>query len=554
MQKINWKSIAFTTIVSAVAVMSPSLASANWSVYKLNEIAGDGHYADAALGVNAYNAIAGMGFNGTSTMSYTGITGGPNTNTSFFSPPSNWNAIQWNELNDDGITVGYYTIGGVETAVRYQPGSSPNNLVAGLSQVLVSNGVGINHNGMVVGSYRQNGNNGGTFHMFRWDPSSKTRTGDWLNYIPGGINENGWMAAQNIKPTNYYQLLELALVPPTGSPTIVTAPGFYTYMQPSSISTGSGIIVVGDMHSYIQNNSDTYASGFVYSKATNTWQMLNGPGGNPIETHALAVDQGGTRVAGYTADNVGNQTAAVWEYTGGQWVETDVPSLVPSDSTWRYDEATSISPTGSISGWGMHHEGDLWVQRAFVLTPTDQLRISAVEGGIFAGDIVSPTVSMMSSDVFTLDVNLGSSSRIVKVPGGIRIPGGQTSAKFNLQSDGVDSRTTVEITASLGGADFVQQYLLLPAVFSAMTLQPDSRDAGGTGTLTLRGLAGPSGVVVNLTSSDRRVSVPSSVKIGYDQGGTSFSIRGSSDIPKGTVVTITATYGNVTISQPYTVA
>ncbi len=192
---------------------------------------------------------------------------------------------------------------------------------------------------------------------------TNNRTGDWLNYIAGGINENGTMVAQNVKPTNYYMLPELAIVPSTGPTTIVNAPGDYLFMQPLGVSTDGGPTVIGWASTSAPNSSNTHLEAFVYSKAYG-WQILEGPGGNFMETHSLAIDYWGTKVAGYTVDASGNQVAMMWSDVNGVWTATPLSTILPTDPTWQYQQATGINPQGTITGFGLHHEGEKWIQRA----------------------------------------------------------------------------------------------------------------------------------------------------------------------------------------------
>ncbi|MFX8616552.1 hypothetical protein ABTM15_19845, partial [Acinetobacter baumannii] len=87
-------------------------------------------------------------------------------------------------------------------------------------------------------------------------------------------------------------------------------------------------------------------------------------------------------------------------------VPTQVSSLVPNDPLWVYQQATGISPQGAITGFGMHKEAGLWVQRAFVLTPRNFFRIGGIDGVIRGGVIVSPTVHMSAMDPNVVDINL----------------------------------------------------------------------------------------------------------------------------------------------------
>ncbi|MFX9185056.1 hypothetical protein ABTN69_19970, partial [Acinetobacter baumannii] len=79
-----------------------------------------------------------------------------------------------------------------------------------------------------------------------YDPNLHQRTTDWIDLIAGGINDNGLVVAQNLKVTNYYQLLEMEFIPQSGPTSIVDAPGYFTWMQVNGLSTAGGVTVIGD--------------------------------------------------------------------------------------------------------------------------------------------------------------------------------------------------------------------------------------------------------------------------------------------------------------------
>ncbi|AIE84472.1 hypothetical protein [Fimbriimonas ginsengisoli] len=551
MQRKNWKTISATCGLTLMAIAAPQMSHATWPVYKRYEVPGFANLPNAALAVNSYNYVAGSANYGSNVEDYTAMFGGANTSSTFYNMPNHWNSMQMNGLNNKGQAVGTAWISGHPTALYTQPGQPTQNMQAGLTYTYQSIGSGVNHFGIAVGSYNRMASSGVQIHMFRWDPVQQARTGDWLNLIPGGINEDGLMAAVNIKPTNYYQLCELALVPATGNPTMKTAPGYFTWMQPNSISTYGGITVVGDMTSYLLNASNSYKNGFAYNRSQDKWLILDGVGNPYFETHGLGVDVWGTKAVGYTVDQNGEKTATVWEYQNGAWNPTPVSALLPADLNWKYTEATAISPVGAISGIGLRRQGKRWVPTSFVLTPNALIRLGTVEGGIYGGLTASSTVHLDGRDPFSLNIEMGADSSLIGLLNVVRIEGGATSATFSMRTQGVDARTPVSVRASLGGFDTVQQYLLLPAVLEALTVR--HTDGGGEGTVTLRGNAGPSGDWIRLTSSDPNVTVPAKVRI--EKGGNSapFRITIGKDAKKGTVVTFTAYLADGSVRQTFTV-
>ncbi len=450
MQRMNWKTITAIYGLTTVAMVAPQMAHASWPLYKRYEVPGYSYLPNAALAVNSYNYAVGSANYTSNAQDFTAMFGGANVASTFYTMPNLWNSMELNSFNSKGQAVGSAYINGRMTAVYTQPGLPYQNMQAGLTYTYQSFGAGVNHFGIAVGGYNREGTSGVETHMFRYDPVAQARTGDWINLIPGGINENGLMAAVNIKPTNYYKLCELALVPANGNMTIKNAPGYFTWMQPNSVSTYGGLTVVGDMTSYLLNASNSYKNGFAFNKSLDKWLILGGVGNQYFETHGLGVDVWGTKAVGYTVDQNGVQTATVWEYNNGNWNPTAVSDLLPSDFNWKYTEATSISPTGAISGIGMRRQGERWVPTSFVLTPNALIRLGAFEGGIYGGLTASPTVHLNGRDPFTLTINMGADSSLIGLLNVVRIEGGETEGSFTMQTKGVDTKTTVAVSANLG--------------------------------------------------------------------------------------------------------
>ena len=131
-------------------------------------------------------------------------------------------------------------------------------MVAGLQYTYFSQAMGVNHKGQAVGYYNREENSGVVTHMFRWSNVSNSRTFDLTNYLPGGINENGTIAASNMKPTNYYQLAELDFFPTSGPMTSALAPGDFMFIYPSGISTYGGITSIGQTYLQQMNSSNSH--------------------------------------------------------------------------------------------------------------------------------------------------------------------------------------------------------------------------------------------------------------------------------------------------------
>jgi len=549
MNRTTWKSLAAATAVAAFALVLPQMALADWPTYNAYPITGIDNLPDAAYAINSYLAIAGSANYDTNQNDYTALLGGIGQSSSTYNLPPHWNTFQMTGLNNSGSAVGTAWNVGHPTALYYKPGGQALNMQAGLTYTYQSTAAGINQAGIAVGSYHREDPDGLHFHMFRWDPATQSRTGDWENLVAGGINENGTMVASNLVPTNYWKIPELAFVTANGAISYAMGPGASTYLQPNAISTNGGVTVACDVMTYIQNASNTYYWSSTYNKQTGVWSVLPGIQNQYFETHGLGVDYGGTRVAGYTVDAGGNQIATVWEFKSGAWVSTDVGSLV-NDPLWKFQQATSINPQGAICGFGMHKVGRLWHQQAFVLQPNNELILGPVDGAILGGMIVHPVVHISGIDPSVLNLGLSCDSDFASVAPSVQLPANQSAVAFPMQTNGVDSMKTVVVTATLGGFKTMARYQIRPAILGYLTCK--SADYQASGLVALQGAAGPSGVVVTLASSNPAITPPATVTIPYKQSSATFKMNVAAGTPKGTTTTITATYKSVTVTFPLT--
>jgi hypothetical protein len=227
--------------------------------------------------------------------------------------------------------------------------------------------------------------------------------------------------------------------------------------------------------------------------------------------------------------------------------------LAPTATDWKFTEATGINTYGSISGWGLHHVGDHWVTRAFVLTPKIEFIISFLEGGLFGGLSTHPSLHVNGFNPFAVDFELTAPEGLVKVPRRVTMPGMANAAPFEMDTVGVDRDTPVTLNVRLGGLTSQATVTVRAAVMSSLTLSPSRDERGGTGQVGLRGAAGPAGVTVSLKSSDPALLLPAVLKIAPGQTFGNFRINQAKGAQKGKVVTVTASYGSVTLSQPFTI-
>ena len=553
MARLNWKSLSLNLGITSVVMAIPGIAAASWPGYDLYSVKGYAQHPTQAYGLNAFAEIAGLAATGNNATAFDGLFGGAGYTSQITPRPSGWASLEFTGINDNLYMIGTGVISGHPTAIGAQYAGNVVNMTAGIPNLAQSLALGVNHHGEAVGSYNLYGSTDQSAHMFRWSSVSNSRTKDWTNYLPGGINEDGTIVANNLKPKNTFQLAELDFFPKTGNSTFALAPGGYLFIYPSGISTYGGITAIGQGAFAELNNSGTHLSSWAYNQTADQWSVLDAPGNPNFQANALAVDVWGTRIVGSTLDTNGMPSATVWENVNGQWVASYLSDIIPSQSNWVFEAATGINTYGAISGYGKHKEGETWIERAFVATPKAEFSVVYPEGGLYGGLTVNPTVVANGLNPSAVDLELVSNSDSARVSRDVVMPSMTRQAKFQLVTIGVDRPTSITLAVRIGGLEFGKPVLLLPAVLTSLTTKPNTDEAGAVGTVTLRGKGGPSGVVVNLTSSDPTVLVPASVNVQKGSSVGNFRITLARGAVKGNVATITATCAGRTYSQSFTI-
>ena len=183
--------------------------------------------------------------------------------------------------------------------------------------------------------------------------------------------------------------------------------------------------------------------------------------------------------------------------------------------------------------------------------------ITVSPGAVLGGNAATGTATLTGAAghggaVVTLS---SSNTAVATVPASVTVPQGAVSATFNISTLPVNAATNVTITGNYS-VNATATFTVTPPAISGLSIAPSSFTAvtgSATGTVTLSGAAGSSGVAVSLTHSGTFVTMPSSVTI--PSGGTSatFNIT-SAQIASTTTVTVTATangntvVGNVDVS------
>jgi dipeptidyl aminopeptidase/acylaminoacyl peptidase len=136
-------------------------------------------------------------------------------------------------------------------------------------------------------------------------------------------------------------------------------------------------------------------------------------------------------------------------------------------------------------------------------------------------------------------VTLTSSNPAVEVPASITVPAGKTFTTFAASTMPVLSKTTASITATLNGTTASTTLSVTPAVLSGLSVSPQSIAGGefASGIVNITGPAPTGGVTVYLSSSQKFVTVPSSVVIPSGQNFAFFTVgTAPTSVPKSAKV------------------
>ena len=140
-----------------------------------------------------------------------------------------------------------------------------------------------------------------------------------------------------------------------------------------------------------------------------------------------------------------------------------------------------------------------------------------------------------------------SNNRVASVPERVKIPGGNNSANFWIKTYGVKNNTPVTITAFYQDKTQKRTLTVIPKPVTLTGLDLPNGITGNEsarGTVTLSSSAPSGGVVVQLSSNSRVVTVPPTVRVEAGRESKTFEIN-TRGVSNSTPVTITASYQGV---------
>ena len=143
-------------------------------------------------------------------------------------------------------------------------------------------------------------------------------------------------------------------------------------------------------------------------------------------------------------------------------------------------------------------------------------------------------------------VTLASNSALLTVPASVKVTAGGATAAFNATAARFTNDQIATVTATLGSSSQTSTIILLaPVLVSALTCPASlSPSSAGMCTVTLTQSAPLGGSTVTLTSNNRLLTVPASVKVGAGAATGSFSATAGSAFFGDQTATVTATLGS----------
>ena len=195
----------------------------------------------------------------------------------------------------------------------------------------------------------------------------------------------------------------------------------------------------------------------------------------------------------------------------------------------RLIEGTDGALYGAIGIGGVNGHGTIFRLDPRVPGPVASLGFrpaSVVAGEAATGKVTLPSPAPPGGVL----VEVRAASFEASVPGTVRVPGGATTATFQIHTSTL-AATDIRVYASVGGQGVRAVLAVVPVSplphLASLTLAQPTVTGGQatTATVSLDGAAPAQGATVLLTSSSRKVVVPASVTIPGGQTSATFAVR-----------------------------
>ncbi len=272
--------------------------------------------------------------------------------------------------------------------------------------------------------------------------------------------------------------------------------------------------------------------------------VVGGTGTSATVTLVSAAPSGGA-VINLASNNGAASVPATVTVAGGEFVS-------PSFSIGT----TAVSTTAFATISATYNGASVGSSILTVIPPSAtlvSLAANAVIGGVSTtGSVTLNGPAPAGGAVLTM----GSNNAAAGVPGTVTVAAGQTvSPSFSITTSAVAVNTPVMISASYNGGTAATAILTVTPGITAVNLTQTSVVGGisTTATVSFGAPAPAGGAVVTLGSSNGTASVPVSVTVaGGATVSPSFTIT-TTAVTSNTPVTISGTYGNVTVGAILTV-
>jgi hypothetical protein len=371
----------------------------------------------------------------------------------------------------------------------------------------------------ITGIYSVSVYNAGTGTLlFTINPDVNSHTGiDDVSFTNSSVNEIGVHEATDIYSsssgtytwTNEYRVFSMAKT----TPTLVSK---MTYTLPSNATVYSAQYCDGDLS----------PDGLTVAMGSNAPSSAT----DPRETGTVRLFSGTTG-------------APLLE-----WDNQFIPDFLNPDSN-LFTPTFDFSLDGSTLIWSSQNQ--LIAASTSAVKVGLSLSATTVPGGTSA----TGTVTITPTPASATTVTLSSSSTSVTVPATVTVAANTSSATFTATTVGVAASTSAAVTATLVNSTSPATLTVTPATTVALSFSPSTVNAGtsSTGTVTLNAEAGPSGLVVSLSSANSAVvAVPASVTVPANKTSVTFTATTGQSSATGPVL-VTATAGTLTGSASLTV-
>jgi hypothetical protein len=321
---------------------------------------------------------------------------------------------------------------------------------------------------------------------------------------------------------------------PTGGTSVAISGGDSSVKYPSSVTIAAGsrsatftittsAVTATDAESLTATIGSTTLSATLTLTPTSvtalTFKPSTGPGGTTF-TGTVTLAHAAPAGSGDVVNLSGGDSSVSFPSTVTVAAGATSGTFTMTSTLVAATDVEKLTATlGSTSASGSVTLGALTV-KSLSFSPT-----STPGGATVTGTVVLSGAAPASGVSLTLSG--GDSS--ISLPSSVTVGGNASSATFKVTTSPVTSSDTETIGAGLGTSTVSGQFTLTAPTVSSLAFSPTSVFGGvsSTGTVTLNGAAGSSGVTVSLSGGDSSVSYPSSVKVASGAKTATFTVSTS---------------------------